>query len=185
MTLWRVWGPLKGSFIPGSPSPTWMQVTCCCWCRLDCQPQDDNLIKDVCFDLSTFSCSDELVDFSPFMLKRSHLVLKPGLWSASVLITARIHTALTRYLCPNRKTHRSCLPSGVPLSLRPFSVPPHHLCLPAALILLCFTAFLGSLLLLPCTHPPLWPLSYISSSITLSLVSPPTLPPSLPASLKR
>lgn len=35
-------------------------------------------------------------------------------------------------------------------------------------------------LLLPCTHPLLWPLSHISSSITFSLVSHPHFPPLLP-----
>lgn len=57
--------------------------------------------------------------------------------------------ALTRYLCPNRKMHRSFLPSDIPLSLCPFSVLPRHFCLPAAVVLLYCTAFPGSLCCFP------------------------------------
>lgn len=80
------------------------------------------------------------------MLKRTHLVQIPG---QSSLITAHVHVALTRYLCPNRKMHRSFLPSDTPLSLPAFSVLPRHFCLPAVAILLYCTAFPGSL----CSFP--------------------------------
>lgn len=57
--------------------------------------------------------------------------------------------ALTPYLCPNRKMHRSFRPSDIPLSPRAFSVLPRHFCLPAAVFLLYCTA-LPSLL---CSFP--------------------------------
>ena len=127
--------PLKGSFIPGSPSATCMQVTCCCLHRFEWQPQDAHayslitnrwlLIRHSCalwpFNIFLKWGSHGFhLSWSPLMWKRQHLVQIPDLWSASCLLTAHIDIALTQYLCPKRRMRHSFLPSAIPLSLRPF-----------------------------------------------------------------
>lgn len=90
MTLYRMWGPLKGSFLP-SPSSTCMKVTSCCLCRFDCQPQDFHVSNLIINGWILILCGLTFQHFLKKMISYisqigAHVCWREHLWSKWQLI---------------------------------------------------------------------------------------------------